>query len=142
MSALGRKRTCASRQSMSAIGVKRTYPFALQMSAYDPKRTLRPPPDPLPASRAVAFRRGLPFFSKEFDLLSFLAKHAGRVLTQILTALWGPGYGENTHYLWVLYQPAAAESRRPPRRSVLHPDRARSWISHDRELSGVSAIGP
>jgi two-component system, OmpR family, KDP operon response regulator KdpE len=40
---------------------------------------------------------------KEFDLLSFLAKHAGRVLThkQILTALWGPGHTEDTQYLRV-----------------------------------------
>jgi len=40
---------------------------------------------------------------KEFDLLSFLAKHADRVLThkQILSALWGPGHSENTHYLRV-----------------------------------------
>ena len=40
---------------------------------------------------------------KEFDLLSFLAKHAGRVLThkQILTALWGPGHSEDTQYLRV-----------------------------------------
>jgi two-component system KDP operon response regulator KdpE len=40
---------------------------------------------------------------KEFDLLSFLAKHAGRVLThkQILSTLWGPGHSEDTHYLRV-----------------------------------------
>lgn len=40
---------------------------------------------------------------KEFDLLSFLAKHAGRVLThkQILTALWGPAHSDDTQYLRV-----------------------------------------
>jgi two-component system KDP operon response regulator KdpE len=36
-------------------------------------------------------------------LLSFLAKHAGRVLThkQILTAVWGPAHTEDTQYLRV-----------------------------------------
>ena len=36
-------------------------------------------------------------------MLSFLAKHAGRVLThkQILTAVWGPAHTEDTQYLRV-----------------------------------------
>ena len=40
---------------------------------------------------------------KEFELLSFLAKHAGRVVThkQILTAVWGPAHSEDTQYLRV-----------------------------------------
>ena len=40
---------------------------------------------------------------KEFELLSFLAKHAGRVVThkQILTAVWGPAHAEDTQYLRV-----------------------------------------
>jgi two-component system KDP operon response regulator KdpE len=40
---------------------------------------------------------------KEFELLSFLARHAGRVLThrQILTAVWGPAHTEDTQYLRV-----------------------------------------
>jgi len=40
---------------------------------------------------------------KEFELLSFLAKHAGRVVThrQILTAVWGPAHIEDTQYLRV-----------------------------------------
>jgi len=40
---------------------------------------------------------------KEFELLSYLAKHAGRVLThrQILTAVWGPAHTEDTQYLRV-----------------------------------------
>jgi len=40
---------------------------------------------------------------KEFELLAFLAKHAGRVLThkQILTAVWGPAHTEDTQYLRV-----------------------------------------
>jgi two-component system, OmpR family, KDP operon response regulator KdpE len=40
---------------------------------------------------------------KEFELLSFLAKHAGRVLThkQILNAVWGPAHSDDTQYLRV-----------------------------------------
>jgi len=40
---------------------------------------------------------------KEFELLAFLAKHAGRVVThkQILTAVWGPAHIEDTQYLRV-----------------------------------------
>jgi two-component system KDP operon response regulator KdpE len=40
---------------------------------------------------------------KEFELLSFLARHAGKVLThkQILTAVWGPSHTADTPYLRV-----------------------------------------
>jgi two-component system, OmpR family, KDP operon response regulator KdpE len=40
---------------------------------------------------------------KEFELLSFLARHAGKVLThrQILTAVWGPAHAADTQYLRV-----------------------------------------
>lgn len=40
---------------------------------------------------------------KEFELLSFLARHAGKVLThrQILIAVWGPAHAMDTQYLRV-----------------------------------------
>lgn len=40
---------------------------------------------------------------KEFELLSFLARHAGRVVThkQILATVWGPAHTEDTQYLRV-----------------------------------------
>lgn len=40
---------------------------------------------------------------KEFELLSFLARHAGKVIThrQILSAVWGPAHIEDTQYLRV-----------------------------------------
>jgi two-component system KDP operon response regulator KdpE len=40
---------------------------------------------------------------REFELLSFLTRHAGRVLThkQILSAVWGPAHTEDTQYLRV-----------------------------------------
>ena len=57
------------------------------------------------AVRHRASRAGveLKLTPKEFELLSFLAKHAGRVVThkQILTAVWGPAHTEDTQYLRV-----------------------------------------
>ena len=57
------------------------------------------------AVRHRAMRAGaeLKLTPKEFELLSFLAKHAGRVLThkQILAAVWGPAHTEDTQYLRV-----------------------------------------
>lgn len=40
---------------------------------------------------------------KEFDLIFFMARHAGKVLThrQILTAVWGPAHAQDTQYLRV-----------------------------------------
>ncbi|WP_262271529.1 response regulator [Microvirga yunnanensis] len=40
---------------------------------------------------------------KEFDLLAFLARHAGKVVThrQVLTAVWGPAHEHDTQYLRV-----------------------------------------
>jgi two-component system KDP operon response regulator KdpE len=40
---------------------------------------------------------------KEFELLSFLSRHAGKVVThkQILTAIWGPAHAADTQYLRV-----------------------------------------
>jgi len=57
------------------------------------------------AVRHRATRAGaeLKLTPKEFELLSFLAKHPGRVVThkQILTAVWGPAHTEDTQYLRV-----------------------------------------
>ncbi len=38
----------------------------------------------------------------EYELLAYLAQHAGRVLTHraLLQAVWGPAYGQETDYLW------------------------------------------
>lgn len=40
---------------------------------------------------------------KEYDLLTLLAYHAGRVVTHrtLLTSVWGPAHGEDLHYLRV-----------------------------------------
>jgi two-component system KDP operon response regulator KdpE len=53
--------------------------------------------------RAIRAGAELKLTPKEFELLSFLARHAGRVVThkQILTAVWGPAHTEDTQYLRV-----------------------------------------
>jgi two-component system, OmpR family, KDP operon response regulator KdpE len=53
--------------------------------------------------RATRSGAELKLTPKEFELLSFLARHAGRVVThkQILTAVWGPAHTEDTQYLRV-----------------------------------------
>jgi two-component system KDP operon response regulator KdpE len=53
--------------------------------------------------RVTRLNIGLKLTPKEFELLSFLARHAGRVVThkQILTAVWGPAHTEDTQYLRV-----------------------------------------
>ncbi len=40
---------------------------------------------------------------REFDLLAYMGRHAGKVLTHhmILREVWGPGYGDEVQYLWV-----------------------------------------
>ncbi|HUC05707.1 MAG TPA: response regulator transcription factor [Acidimicrobiales bacterium] len=45
----------------------------------------------------------LPLTSREFDLLAYLARHAGKVCTHhmILKDVWGPGYGAESNYVRV-----------------------------------------
>ena len=72
------------------------------------------------ARREVAVR-GAPvrLTPNEFRLLAVLVKHAGMVMThrQLLREVWGPGSGEETHYLRVymnqLRQKIEAEPARP-----------------------------
>ena len=53
--------------------------------------------------RVIRAGQELKLTPKEFELLSFLARHAGKVVThkQILTAVWGPAHTEDTQYLRV-----------------------------------------
>jgi two-component system KDP operon response regulator KdpE len=47
--------------------------------------------------------RSISLTAKEFELLAYLARHAGKVCTHhmILKDVWGPGYGEESNYLRV-----------------------------------------
>lgn len=47
--------------------------------------------------------RVLDLTAREFDLLAYLARHAGKVCTHhlLLQAVWGSGYGSESHYVRV-----------------------------------------
>jgi two-component system KDP operon response regulator KdpE len=95
------------------------------------RRSSTGPKGPLPPFRAgglaVDFGRrdvrvdGRPvrLTAKEYELLAYLARNAGKVLTyrQILQAVWGPEYGDEAHYVWTyvrrLRRKLEAESERP-----------------------------
>ena len=53
---------------------------------------------------------------KEYDLLSTLVRHAGRVLThrQILSDVWGPAHAEDTQYLRVFIGQLRGKIERDP----------------------------
>jgi two-component system KDP operon response regulator KdpE len=69
---------------------------------------------------------------KEFDLLTLLAMHPGRVMThrQILEKIWGPcacrGYAISAR----LHRPASGQDRNGSRVSSHDPDRARRRLPH------------
>jgi two-component system KDP operon response regulator KdpE len=53
--------------------------------------------------RVTRANREIKLTPKEFELLSFLTRHAGKVIThrQIMTAVWGPAHAADTQYLRV-----------------------------------------
>ncbi|HYT39820.1 MAG TPA: response regulator transcription factor [Acidimicrobiia bacterium] len=59
----------------------------------------------LDLARRSAEMRGQPveLTAREFDLVAFLARHAGKVVTHrmVLEKVWGPDSGDETHYLRV-----------------------------------------
>jgi two-component system, OmpR family, KDP operon response regulator KdpE len=57
----------------------------------------------LPRRRVMRDGVEVKLTSREFDLLSSLARHPGKVMThrQLLTAVWGPAHVEETQYLRV-----------------------------------------
>ncbi|MDY0873695.1 response regulator transcription factor [Dongia rigui] len=58
---------------------------------------------------------------REFDLLVYLAEHAGKVIThqQALTHVWGPGHGEYIEYLRVYVRQLRQKIEADPQRPVL-----------------------
>jgi len=68
---------------------------------------------------------------REYEVLSALARHAGRVVThgQILTAVWGPCAQGRHAISQGLRRPIARQDRERPRRPDDHQDRIRDWLS-------------
>lgn len=58
---------------------------------------------------------------KEYDLLTTLARHAGRVLThrQLLTQVWGPAHADDTQYLRVFIGQLRAKIESDPATSKI-----------------------
>jgi two-component system KDP operon response regulator KdpE len=58
---------------------------------------------------------------KEFRLLATLIRHAGRVVThrQLMTAVWGPGYENKTHYLRIYMAALRDKLEADPARPLL-----------------------
>jgi DNA-binding response OmpR family regulator len=54
------------------------------------------------AHRVIVDGQEVPLTRTEYDLLAYLAIHAGQVVTHkaLLQAVWGPEYGDETEYLW------------------------------------------
>ena len=81
----------------------------------------------MPRRRVARAGAEIKLTSREFDLLSCLARHPGKVMThrQLLTAVWGPAHVAGYPVSARLHRAAAPEDRGRPRRSEDHPDRAR-----------------
>jgi two-component system, OmpR family, KDP operon response regulator KdpE len=58
---------------------------------------------------------------KEYDLLTLLARHAGRVVTHktLLTSVWGVAHGEDLHYLRVFIGQLRQKIERDPARPAI-----------------------
>ncbi|HKU26065.1 MAG TPA: response regulator transcription factor, partial [Candidatus Sulfotelmatobacter sp.] len=57
----------------------------------------------IPARKVEVNRKEVHLTPKEFDLLIYLAKHPGKVITHhaLLTAVWGPNSAQQPEYLRV-----------------------------------------
>lgn len=74
------------------------------------------------ASRTTSVRgQAVVLTAREFDLLAYLARHPGRVISHrmLLAEVWGPGYGSETHYLRVYANHLRKKIEDDPARPVL-----------------------
>jgi two-component system KDP operon response regulator KdpE len=58
------------------------------------------------ARRARLFGKDIPLTRREFEVLAYLARNAGKVLLhrQVLQAVWGSEYGDEADYVWTFVQ--------------------------------------
>jgi two-component system KDP operon response regulator KdpE len=82
----------------------------------------------------------------EFDLLRILAQHHGRLVThrQLLHEVWGPDYGEETHYLRVHIAHIRAKLEPDPQRPrylVTEPGVGYRMLVEERQRGGPGSNG-
>jgi two-component system KDP operon response regulator KdpE len=75
----------------------------------------------VPRHRVLLGGEEIKLTPKEFDLLAFLARHAGKVVThrQILREVWGPAHEHDTQYLRVYIGQLRAKLEADPANPVL-----------------------
>jgi two-component system, OmpR family, KDP operon response regulator KdpE len=58
------------------------------------------------ARRAKVDGAEVPLTKREFEVLAYLAQNAGKIVLhrQILQAVWGPQYGDESDYIWTFVQ--------------------------------------
>jgi two-component system KDP operon response regulator KdpE len=87
------------------------------------------------AFRVVVRNREMRLTPKEFELLQYLARHAGRVVTHraLLFAIWGPNSLEQPEHLRVLVAQLRKklESEETPHYIITEP-----WVGYRFEASG------
>ncbi len=73
--------------------------------------------------RRLVLRDGEPvkLTPKEYDLLTLLARHSGRVVTHrtLLTSVWGPAHGNDLHYLRVFIGQLRQKIERDPAKPTI-----------------------
>ena len=81
------------------------------------------------ARRAQLHGVELPLTRREFEVLAYFARNAGKILLhrQVLRAVWGGQYGDESDYVWTLVQRI---------RRKIEPDRA-----HPRYLLTEQGVG-
>ncbi|MEJ8310281.1 response regulator [Agrobacterium larrymoorei] len=86
--------TARIRTAMRHVGKSESLPYSIEADGLS-----------IDTQRRIVARDGtsIKLTPKEYDLLTLLAHHAGRVVTHrtLLTSVWGPAHGEDLHYLRV-----------------------------------------
>ncbi|MQB22189.1 response regulator [Agrobacterium tumefaciens] len=99
--------TARIRTAMRHVGKSESLPSSIEVDGLS-----------IDTQRRIVARDGasIKLTPKEYDLLTLLAHHAGRVVTHrtLLTSVWGPAHGEDLHYLRVFIGQLRQKVERDP----------------------------
>ena len=84
-------------------------------------------------------KKQVPFTSKEFEILFFLASYPGQVFThrQIYEAVWGKEYFRDEGNVTAHYRPYTKENRTRSTKSHFYPNSARNRVQICKEIGQV-----